>query len=128
MLKRVVFFSLLSCLVGLNAHGQALKKKYIGSFVGIIPAYRMESGEQLISIEAGSIQIALLPNNMVEEMIGTSKMEGSYKISSETKTTITVMVNYPNQLVYEELVIDKKDKKMVRKGFYPQPSCLLMKK
>jgi hypothetical protein len=127
MLKRVIFSSLLFCLIGMQAHGQTLKKKYLGAFSGTLPGYAILAGEEILEVEQAMISITLLPENKVEEQIGSAKTDGVYRITSETKSTFILHVDYPNQLVYEELILDKKAKTVQRKGFYPQPECVLNK-
>ncbi len=127
MLKRALFSSLLFCLIGMQAHGQALKKKYLGTFSGTLPGYSILAGEQILNVEQAMITIVILPGNKAEEQIGSTKTEGVYRITAETKSTFVLQVDYPNQLVYEELILDKKAKTIQRKGFYPQPQCVLNK-
>lgn len=123
-------FGLVSFFVVFSAccsYGQSVKKKLLGTYSGTIPSYMIESGEQLINVGASSISIVFLSENKVEETIGATKTEGTYRITSDDKATYTIQVNYPNQIVYEELVLSKKDRTILRKGFYPQPETKLTK-
>ncbi len=108
------------------AHAQELKKKLRVAYSGVVPSYYMEVGEKLVEVEQSQISITFISGNKIQEQLGSSNSEGTYRITSESKSTITIQVNYPNQLVYEELEINKKEKKMIRKGFYPQPNAVLM--
>lgn len=127
MLKRALFSSLLFCLIGIQAYSQTLKKKYLGTFSGTLPGYAILAGEQILNVEQAMITIVILPGNKAEEQIGSTKTEGLYRITAETKGSFVIQVDYPNQLVYEELILDKKAKTIQRKGFYPQPECVLLK-
>lgn len=120
------FVSLL-LLISTSVWGQELKKKLRGSYQGEIPAYYIEVGEQLLQVEKTQITIRFSEGNQLTELIGSGEISGTYRIGSETKTTMTLLVNYSNQLVYEELELDKKKKTIRRKGFYPQPECTLTK-
>lgn len=123
-------FGLVSFFVVFSAccsYGQSVKKKLLGIYSGTIPSYMIESGEQLINVGASSISIVFLSENKVEETIGATKTEGTYRITSDDKATYTIQVNYPNQIVYEELILSKKDRTILRKGFYPQPESKLTK-
>lgn len=127
MLKHTGLVLLFSAATAFCGYGQSVKKKLLGTYSGTIPSYTIESGEQLIRVEATSLNIVFLSENKVEETIGAAKTEGTYRITSEDKTVYTIQVNYPNQVVYEELVLSKKDKTILRKGFYPQPEGKLAK-
>lgn len=111
----------------MQAHSQTLRKKYLGTFSGTLPGYAILAGEQILNVEQAMITIVILEGNKAEEQIGSSKTEGVYRITAETKSTIVLQVDYPNQLVYEELILDKKAKTLQRKGFYPQPESVLIK-
>ena len=127
MLKHFGLVSFFVVLTACCSYGQSIRKKMLGTYSGTLPAYMIESGEQLINVGVSSISIAFLSENKVEETIGSSRTEGTYRITSEDKMTYTIQVNYPNQIVYEELVLSKKDKTILRKGFYPQPESKLTK-
>jgi len=125
-LSKIVICVFTLLLVGVsNVNAQELKKKLRVTYSGNVPSYYMEVGEKLVEVSQAQITIAFLGENKVRETLGSSNLEGTYRITSETKNTITLQVNYPNQLVYEELEINKKEKKLIRKGFYPQPSVTL---
>jgi hypothetical protein len=113
-------------LVSLGSNAQELKKKWRGTYLGTVPSYYMEVGEKLLEVSDAQISITFLEGNKIQETLGSSNQEGIYRITSETKTSIIIQVNYANQLVYEVLEVSKKEKTIIRKGFYPQPECKLV--
>ena len=113
--------------IGVNCHAQELKKKIRGTYSGNMPAFYMEVGEKLLEGKEAQLTIEFLEGNNVKETIGSAVQEGLYRITNDSKTTVTLQVNYPNQMIYEVIEINKKDKTLVRKGFYPQPECKLTK-
>lgn len=127
-LSKFLFFVCVILVVGsVTSHAQELKKKLRGKYTGIVPSYTMQVGERLLEVSQAQVSISFVEGQKVLETIGSSNLEGTYRITSETKTTITLQVNYPDQIVYEELVLNKKDKTLIRKGFYPQPESRLSK-
>ena len=125
-LSKVAFYMFAIFLFNSAAIAQELKKKLRVSYSGVVPSYFMEVGEQLVEVDQAQLLITFISGNKIQEQLGSSNLEGTYRITSESKSTITIQVNYPNQLVYEELEINKKEKKMIRRGFYPQPNATLM--
>ena len=127
MTKFFICASVFVFLTSLSSNAQELKKKLRGTYLGTLPSYYMEVGEQLLEVDDAQVSITFLEGNKVQETLGSSNQEGVYRITSESKTAIIIQVNYPNQLVYEVLEIRKKEKTIIRKGFYPQPECKLTK-
>lgn len=127
MLKQISLFLIVFVFTTIIGYGQSTRKKYLGTYSGTISSYTILSGEELINVEPSILNITFLEGNKVQETIGSTKIEGIYRITSDDKITYTIQVNYPNQLVYEELILTKKDKSILRKGFYPQPECKLIK-
>ena len=124
-LSKITFCTFLFLFMTSVGNAQELKKKLRVVYSGVVPSYYMEVGEKLVEVEQSQISITFVSGNKIQEQLGSSNSEGTYRITSESKSTITIQVNYPNQLVYEELEINKKEKKMIRKGFYPQPNATL---
>lgn len=123
----ISFVLIILALFPYTASAQHLKKKNLGLYTGTIPSYAMLSGEQILEVSSTGIQLEFKDEQQVTETIGSNQSMGNYIIVSESKTEIKIAISYPNMMVREELILDKKTHLLVRKGFYPQPDCTLKK-
>lgn len=111
----------------LAAHSQVLKKKSLGVYEGEIPSYALELGEEVFQVEKAVIRIELRADGTLLEQIDSKEATGSYLILKEDKTTVYLEVKLDGQYIPENYVLYKKDKRLERKGIYPQPDVFLKK-
>ncbi len=106
--------------------GQHLKKKFYGTYKGVIPAYKMDIGSDVIDVAAASITIVLSPEGVVQQL-GNHTKTGTWKIVTTEKAYFVLSLRLQGQLTEEQIVLDKKTKKMTRQGLFPQPDTGLVK-
>ena len=118
---------LLSLLVVSMAHGQEeVKRKYFGTYSGILPSYNLKIDRSVMNIEKEKVEVELF-SNYLNIRIGSDITKGHYQISEETKEYYILVVDMDENVVDEQLILYKSGKKMERKGVYPQPDCLLFR-
>ena len=116
------FFLLLSN----NCLSQKIKWKYRGEYLGIIPAYTFHSGNEYIEVEKTDIQIKLRKRE-IEITIGKNIMKGDFKIVKEENKTLFINFKRPKDYGTEKIIVSRKNRKITRESFYPQPKCILNK-
>lgn len=121
------FLLLILLLLPIVSSAQSLKKKYIGVYRGSISAYVLSVGNSTLTVDAASIVIAFSNDQTCVQTIGNDQLNGTWSVVSETKTTYTIEMKLNNQVMLERCVLEKKSKKLLREGFYPQPDALLDK-
>lgn len=114
-------------LVSLSAHSQVLKKKTLGIYQGEIPSYALELGEEVFQVDKATIQVELRADGTLLETIDSKAVKGTYLILKEDKNTVYLEVKLDGQYIPESYVLYKKDKRLERKGIYPQPDVFLKK-
>lgn len=122
------FYLLLLIIVSsFNGVSQEIKKKYLGVFTGEIPSYALELGQEVYQVKSTAIEVQLKPQGIVIEKIASKEMKGTYLFLKEDKNTIYLEVKLDGQFVPESYVLYKKEKRLERKGIYPQPDVFLKK-
>lgn len=124
-MKVVVLLLLFFPLIAFSQ--QKLKKKYCGHFSGYIPSYKMDSGNDLITVDSVHIKIELLRDGKVNYTIGTTNYSGYYQVSFVSSAYIFITANITGLKAEERLKIYPKDKHMDREGIFPQPLTVLKK-
>lgn len=114
-------------LLSFQGFSQKLKKKYYGSYSGVIPAFVMDVGGDVAQVEQARITIKLLENNQVEQVIGPQALTGRWELISINKTEAEIRLILVGQHYTETLVLQLKTQELSRKGFYPQPDAILRK-
>lgn len=123
---RIVFVVLIF-FIGHVGFSQSLKKKYTGVYQGEMKSYVLHIDDQLIQIDAAPIVFNLGLQGECEEQIGDYARNASYVLVQEDKTTIQLEVRIAGQLIAEQYLLYKKEKKILRKGLFPQPEVVLKK-
>lgn len=121
------FLLLILLLLPIVSSAQSLKKKYIGVYRGSISAYVLSVGNSTLTVDAASIVIAFSNDQTCVQTIENDQLNGTWSVVSETKTTYIIEMKLNNQVMLERCVLEKKSKKLLREGFYPQPDALLDK-
>lgn len=103
-----------------------LKRKYRGSYDGIIPEYRVQSGDELVFVSETPITI-FIGENQVQVNIGANELFGTYQVMFEADKYYLLDVNIDGQLATERIMVYKRGKKLSRDGMFPQPVTSLEK-
>ena len=98
----------------------SLKRKYLGSYVGMIPSYRVQSSEDIMFVAQSEILIKI-GENQVEMTVGSITMFGTYEVMFEAKKYYLLDVAVEGQLATERIMVYKRGKHLSRDGMYPQP-------
>ena len=110
-----------------SGFSQEIKKKYLGGYSGEIPPYVLEVGQKVFEVRAAAIEIQLKPDGSLSEKIASKEVAGTYVFQKEDKHAIYLEVNLAGQFIPESYVLYKKEKRLERKGIYPQPDVFLKK-
>jgi hypothetical protein len=111
----------------LSGVSQEIKKKYLGVYSGEIPSYALELGEEVYQVQSAPIEIRLNAEGALIEKIATKELKGTYQFIKEDKNAIYFEAKLDGQFIPENYVLYKKDKRLERKGIYPQPDVFLKK-
>jgi hypothetical protein len=103
-----------------------IKKKYYGIYTGVIPSYKMEMNGHVYVVDKSKIDIEIF-SQFLNIRIGSSLSKGFYKVLYETDEKYVLNVEMSDQTIGEEITLFKNGKKIERKGFSPQPDCLLFR-
>lgn len=106
---------------------QEIKKKYLGVYSGEIPSYALELGEEVYQVQSAPIEIRLSSEGVLVEKISSKELKGTYQLIKEDKNGIYFEAKLDGQFIPENYVLYKKDKRLERKGIYPQPDVFLKK-
>jgi hypothetical protein len=126
-MRKFIILTLL--LVPMLASAQktiSLKRKYLGSYVGMIPSYRVQSSEDIMFVTQSKILIKI-GKNQVEMTVGGNTMFGTYEVMFEAKKYYLLDVTIDDQLATERIMVYKSGKHLSRDGMYPQPVTELEK-
>lgn len=122
-------FSLLILILMCSFTGvsQEIKKKYLGIYSGEIPSYALELGEEVFQVESAPVEIHLKQGGELLEKIASRETKGTYQFIKEDKNGIYFEARFDGQFIPENYVLYKKEKRLERKGIYPQPDVFLRK-
>lgn len=128
MSQRLTFFILL--VLPLFSNGQKLvdevKKKYFGTYLGEIPTYSLDTGTDLVQVNATDLKIQLDADYVIVDL-GKEHFTGTYSVLFQGVDYYVLTVQLEEQLSPERLVVHMKTKSMTREGIYPQPNAELKK-
>ncbi len=114
-------------LISLSANSQVLKKKNLGIYQGEIPSYALELGEEVLQVRQALVSVEFKVDGTLTEKIDSKEAKGTYLILNEDKYAVYLEVKLDGQYIPENYVLYKKDKRLERKGIYPQPDVFLKK-
>jgi hypothetical protein len=123
---------LLTCfifLISLQVSAQSikLKKKFLKTYSGKIPAYEMNLNNQIIPVNSSNLEVRLTKDSIYVN-VGESKWEGTYIVSKLENKKFELTGKMLGTGIPERLLLDTKQKKLTRKGLFPQPDAILEKK
>ena len=122
-MKMVLLGFILICSFGLTAQ---IKKKDLGHYTGTIETYKINSGQELLTVEACPISITLNKENLLLK-IGLKEYTAAYRIKKLERRSYIITVSIPYSDLEESFSLNGKNKEMLRKGLFPQPDCTLKK-
>ncbi len=128
MVIRLLFIALL--ILPQFASAQKLvdeiKKKHFGTYQGVIPAYKLDNGAELIDVKAIPIFIVLTSNNITIE-IGNTKTSGTYTVLFGGEDYYVLNAVMQDQLQSERILVHLNGNSITREGIQPQPTVVLEK-
>lgn len=120
-----LLFLVLTC--SFCGNSQEIKKKYLGVFTGEIPSYALEVGQEVFQVQSTPIEVQLKPEGILVEKIASKEVKGTYQLLKEDKNGIYFEAKLDGQFIPESYILYKKEKRLERKGIYPQPDVFLKK-
>lgn len=124
-MKLTVTF-LLFAFLQVSAQSIKLKKKYLKTYVGKIPAYEMNLNNQLVPVNSSNIEL-ILTKDSIYINVGGSKWDGTYTVRKIEKKKFELTGKMFGTGIPERLFLDTKLKNITRKGLFPQPDAILQK-
>ncbi len=103
-----------------------IKKRDLGRYTGTIESYKINSGQELLTVQSSPISIAL-KKEIVVLKIGSQEFSASYEIKKLERRSYIITFGTPFSDLNESLRLNGKKKEMLRKGLFPQPDCVLKK-
>lgn len=122
--KALFILLFITSFTQLNA--QAIKRKYRGVYQGSIPPYEIKIGQDTVLVSASKITAFLDRDSLFIE-IGAYRYASVFTIENKDKQFI-ITAPRDNSGIEESLVLAPKTKTIVRKGLYPQPDAILVRK
>lgn len=103
-----------------------IKRKYFGVYQGTIPAYQLDSGKDLITVEPTPITIEITAKNIILD-IGKQHVTGVYTVLFQGNSYYVLDGTIEGQEANERIVVYERGKKISRDGLFPQPNVMLEK-
>jgi len=122
-MKAVLFSIMLVSVFGLSAQ---IKKKDLGRYVGTIESYKINSGQELLTVKACPISVTLNKESLLLN-IGSKEFKTVYRMKKIERRSYMIFIDVPYSDLEESFSLNGKDKIMLRKGIFPQPNCELKK-
>ena len=110
--------------IHLSAQAPKLKRKWQKYYVGKIPSYEISLNNQVVQIDAVQISIRLSKDSVYIQ-VGLAKWTGSYIVTKSEKKKIEISGTMIGTGIPEILELDVKERKLIRKGLFPQPDAVL---
>ena len=127
MLKSIVILgSILICFSTYSQQDVSVKRKWQGIYGGHLPAYRLNTGNELIDVDADSITIVITSKNF-QLSFGLFSYNGEYVSVIRNKKILSIEGHIEGRTLNEYFIINRKKKQIIRTGIVPQPNVLLKK-
>lgn len=104
-----------------------LKKKYLKTYSGQIPAYSINTGNELLEVKAETIELALTKDSMYVT-VGKIVYSGTYTATKEIKNEYELIGAMEQSGIKEVFQFSAKTGELTRKGIFPQPNAILKPK
>ena len=105
---------------------QKVKRKFRGNYKGIIGSYKINSGENYLTVKETPISI-LVEKRKLTVNIGNINFNGIPQITKISRGIIELSLKRPNDFGTEKISIFRKKRYLIRKGISPQPNTELLK-
>ncbi len=125
---RAILLTLL-ITISLSSFGQEeinLKRRYLGSYKGTVPAYTVDSGLKEVEVASTPI-IVHIEKDAITVTIGSRTIQGTYTVLFKADKYYMLDATMNGELVNEKILVYKRGKKLSRDGMYPQPVTELKK-
>ncbi len=103
-----------------------LKRKFLGSYKGMVPAYEINTGEELIPVGETPIYVSITKSD-ISVTIGNREITGTHNVMFEADSYFLLDCEMTNQLANERILVYKRGKRLSRDGMFPQPVTELKK-
>lgn len=104
----------------------SLKKKYFGAYKGTIPAYKIDTGEDVVEVGSADIMVNI-KEGKIEINIGKNALQGEYEVMFEAREYFLLDAKIEGQMANERIMVYKQGRKLSRDGMFPQPIAELRK-
>ena len=125
MIKGILFSCFLCCFQLLIAQSMPkINRKWQGTFDGTVPAYQLNTGNELLEVESNSIKVIIEKEKFIINL-GVFEYVGEYISAKQQRKTLYVEGKIEGRTINEYFVIDRKTKSLKRTGIVPQPTVIL---
>ncbi|MEI8117064.1 MAG: hypothetical protein WCH03_05955 [Flavobacteriia bacterium] len=113
-----------------NAVAQTVrvKRKYCKTYQGEIPTYSAMLGQELVKVSSVQIDI-IVKKDSLYVTFGNMQISGEYTAQKSTNTDeIILILPRENSGIDERINLNTVNKTLLRKGVFPQPDVVLIRK
>ena len=111
----------------LEAQTVRIKRKFCKTYQGEIPAYRVQLGEEIVEIPSCKLELTLTKDSIIMQL-GKLSMRNTYQLEkTDNPKEILILVARDNSDIPERMILQTKEKVIIRKGIFPQPEVKLIK-
>lgn len=122
----LIILFLVSCFFGYGQEEIELKKRYLGSYKGTIPAYQVTVDLSIVEVSETPIYVHLMKDE-ITVTIGNRTLTGTYTVMFKANDYYLLDATMEGQLATERILVYKRGKHISRDGMYPQPVTELNK-
>lgn len=126
MIRIVSALVVISFVQVVFAQSKPLKRKYRGTYVGEIPAYKVILGAKEVAVQSQTIELSIFKDS-VFLVIGRYNYGNTYKLQKITNH-LELRFEREGSGIEEVLILDPQTKSLTRKGLFPQPDAILAPK
>lgn len=126
MIRIVSALVVISFVQVVFAQSKPLKRKYRGTYVGEIPAYKVILGAKEVDVQSQPIELSIFKDS-VFLVIGRYNYGNTYKLQKITNN-LELRFEREGSGIEEVLILDPQTKSLTRKGLFPQPDAILAPK
>lgn len=108
------------------AQSKPLKRKYRGTYEGEIPAYNAIIGTNEVSVKSQNIKLSIVKDSLFL-VIGQYNYANTYELQNKANN-IELHFERDGSGIEEVLILDTQTKNLIRKGLFPQPDAVLIRK
>lgn len=126
MIRIVSALVVISFVQVVFAQSKPLKRKYRGTYVGEIPAYKVILGAKEVAVQSQTIELSIFKDS-VFLVIDRYNYGNTYKLQKITNH-LELRFEREGSGIEEVLILDPQTKSLIRKGLFPQPDAILAPK